>query len=294
MDKLIGITTTGTYYCPWFPYSLASFYFCDEIIVVNGGYDFRNPKEEEYNLPLEQVTQDIADLDIAGKVVEIRDFTLEDLEHKVVLATQKDHPDIPVEWYDMRGVCGTLANETAVRREATRILKFDSDQVGYRDARFLLYDKRSVTLKQYEFCRDIFHLVDPPPDSPWNDSVFTYPAVKGDFYGGGMGPHIHGDRLKVENYHCAHLRHANPIGLSEKEQFMHFYGRLLFRFYTNEYGQFGDELVYRTIQSAQDLLLMEGTPSTVSPPEVCIMTPNLYVEEMQQWIGKGSSDYSRV
>lgn len=282
MDKLIGITTTGTYYSPWFPYSLASFYFCDEIIVVNGGYDQKQPDEKKYNIPLEQISKDIADLDIAGKVVEIRDFTLADLEHKAILATQKADPKVP--WFDIRGVCGTLANETAVKRGATRILKFDSDQVGYRDARFLLHDKRSVTMKQYEFCRDIFHLVDPPPDSPWNDSVFTYPAVQGDFYGGGMGPAIHGERLKLEQYHCAHLRHANPIGLSPKDQFMHFYGRLLFRFYTNEYGEFSDELVYRAIQSAKDLLLMEGTPSTVSPPEVCIMRPALYIEELQQWI----------
>ncbi|GAH20690.1 unnamed protein product, partial [marine sediment metagenome] len=180
-DKLTAIVTAGTYYSPWFPYGLASFYFCDEIVFVNGGYDLSDPREEEYNIPLEQLSRDVSRLDIEGKIVEITGFTMDDLKHRGVLATQKQHPE--GRWYDMRGVGGTLANEVAVERGASRILKFDSDQVGYRSAMKVYEDKRSLTLKQYEFRGDVFHLDVPGPSSPWNDSVFTYSASERDYYG---------------------------------------------------------------------------------------------------------------
>jgi len=260
---------------------LASFYFCDEIIIVNGGYDLKHLDETEYNIPLLQVSRDISDIDFAGKVIEIKDFTLDDLEHKAILSTQKANLSEP--WFDMRGVCGTLANETAVKRGATTILKFDSDQVAYRNARNVRYDQRSVMFKQTEFAVDIYHLGVPQPDSPWDDSVFTYPAVKGDYYGGGMGPHIHGARIKVSDYRCAHLRHANPDHLRPSQQFSHFYGRLVFRYFTNDFGVFSEKLYEKAFSGAKSMFAVKKVRSTVPPPEVCLSKPRIYAEEMELW-----------
>ena len=280
--KWIGITTTGTYYSPWTPYSIASFYFCDQIIIVNGGYELGNPSMDRYNVPLDQVSRDIRRLDIAGKIVELKGFTLEDLEHKAVLARQFDKLEEP--WFDMRGLAGTLANEEAVRRGADMILKFDSDQVGFRSAERVKEFLVGKVMYQYEFQGDVSHLAEPGPDSPYNDSVFSYVAKKGQYYGAGMGPALYARREFFPGARCAHLRHANPTNLSEKEKYNHFYGRCWFRYMTND-GLWGEELEKRARHTAMNLLNTPGKPSDVPPPEVCLTTPKKYIEEeLAKWV----------
>lgn len=248
-------------------------------MVTNGGYSLKNPREDEWNIPLKQVSRDISNLDVKGKVVEVKNFTFKDLKHKFALATQKSHP--AGMWFDMRGLGGTLANEIAVERGATRIIKFDSDQVAFKNARKVKGDPRSLILKQHEFCGDIHHLCIPGPDDPWNDSVFTYLASLEDYYGGGMGPHITEGKGRVKcNYECAHLRHANPLHLSEEQKFQHFYGRLVFRLHTNEFGRFCPELFKKAEWQTKQMLKVRGKKSHIKPPEVTVMGPKRYIEEV--------------
>jgi len=295
--KIAGILSVGSYYSPWVPFTLASIYpICDFIVVVNGGYNPKSPNKDEYNIPLEKVSKDIATLDFEGKIIEVKGFSLEDLEHKVPLMTQAEANKKGLaetgailvwkgNWYDMRGLGLTLANERAVKQGAQMILKIDSDQACYRDVIELRREKIGLILHQYEFLGDLFHLAHPPPSSPWNDSVFTYVAKPGQFYGGGGAPVISTDREPTSNYHCAHLRYANPLFASDEERFEHFYGRLWFAYYTNE-GLWGEELKKRAEHGAKELLKRVGKPSDVSAPEVCLTDPVSYIEEIK----KGDSE----
>lgn len=275
--KLTGILACGTYFSPWTPYGLASFYFCDEIIVVNGGYDIENFDMKEYNIPLKQVSRDIEELDVQGKIVEVTGFTIDDLKHKATIARQ--HDKLPKEWYDLRGLNITLANEIAVERGADMILKWDSDQTGYSNAVKVRDYNTGLVLKQFEFVGDVHHLAVPPPTSPFNDSIFSYIAKEGQWYYGGMAPVINASREFFEDGWCAHLRHANPLHLSEEQKFAHFYGRMWFRYFTNN-GLLGDELHEAAKANAENLLQQEGKPSDVPPPEVCLTNPLTYIEEM--------------
>ena len=280
--KLTGIVTVGTYNSPWFSYGLASFYFCDEIVVTNGGYDLKK-REGKYNIPLKQVSKDISDLDVDGKVFEWKGWTIKDLKTKLVLATEKDHPPTSY-WADMRGIGLTLAVEKAFERGADWILKWDSDQVGYSNCMDFKKNPRSVIFNQWEFGGDVYHLAQPGPDSPFNDSVYTFKPQLNDFFGGGGAPAIHSDRVPCEDHWCAHLRRANPVDLSREQKLEHFYGRSSFRFFTNE-GLRGIELDERAKSTALDTLHVTSIastakPSTVKPPEVCEMKPSEYIEEV--------------
>lgn len=277
--KLTGIVVAGTYYCPWFPYGLASFYFCDEIIVVNGGYDLKQPNLEEYNIPLKQISRDISELDVDGKVVEWVDWTIDDLKGRLVLGTEVRHPSDGT-WADIRGINLTLASMMANERGADWILKWDSDQVGYRNCTRFKDDMTSRTFKQHEFMPDIWHLQDPQPDSPYNDSVYTFRANPNNFFGGGGAPAITGSRVHSYRFECAHLRHANPVKLPHCEKFEHLFGRVFFRLFTNEYGLFSRALYDRAVHDAKALLKAPGLPTTISPPEVCMMGPLEYIEEV--------------
>jgi len=291
--KLAGILTVGTYYSPWIPYTIASIYqICDFMVIVNGGYDIKNPNKNEYNIPLEKVIKDIASLDIKGKIIEIKGFTVEDIEHKAPLMTQAEASKQGMvqtgailvwrgNWFDMRGLGLTLANETAVKRGANMILKIDSDQVCYRDVLSFRAETGGLIFHQYEFLGDVFHLAEPPPASPYNDSVFSYLAKRGQYYGGGGAPAIFTEREPTSKYHCAHLRYANPLFSSNHEKFEHFFGRLWFAYYTNE-GLWGEELKRRAEHGARELLKRTGKPSNVAPPDVCLLDPISYIEETKK------------
>jgi len=274
--RWVGITSIGTYWSPWFPYSLASFYFCDEIVVVNGGYNLEKPSLDQYNVPIEEASRTIRELDIAGKIHEIRGWTIDSVKKKATLARQSDK--LEGDWYDVRGLVGTLANETAIDLGAEMILKWDSDQVGYRDAIQVTLYQRGLVLYQYEFEGDLGHLADPGPDDPYNDSVFSYRAGTGQWYYGGMGPVLHADRFPCPSAHCAHLRHANPPDLSEQAKFQHFYGRLWFRYMTNE-GLWGEPLKKKAQETALQLLRTRGKRSFQQPPETCLTSPLSYIRE---------------
>lgn len=231
-----------------------------------------SPVIDEYSVPLERVTRDIEALDVDSKVVEVKGFSIDDLGHKFVVATQRraDSEGLD-EWFDVRGLNITLANEIAVAMGATDILKIDSDQVCYADVTAKNHDiviggEHPFNLKQ-ESNGCIFHqtefvgdcgvglenyLYSPKPSNVYNDSVFTYRASASDYYLGGGGPMV-GPRENTDRYHCAHLRHANPAWLSREEKLEHFYGRFWFRYLTND-GLWGDELEVAARRSAIEML----------------------------------------
>ena len=297
--KLTGILACGSFYCPWTPFCISSIYdVVDELIIVNGGYDIDSPKIDEYNVPLEQVTKDIEVLDVDSKIVEVRDFSINDLEHKFVVTTQRraDREGLK-EWFDVRGLNITLANEIAVKKGATDILKIDSDQVCYADVTaknpdIVIGGEHPFNLKQ-ESNGCIFHQTEfvgdcgaglqnylflPKPSSVYNDSVFTYRASASDYYLGGGGPMV-GPRENTDSYHCAHLRHANPSWLSREEKLEHFYGRLWFRYLTND-GLWGDKLEAAARRSAMEMLDQPNKEhTTIALPESLLaFNPKNYIE----------------
>lgn len=244
---------------------------------MNGGYGLHNFDPKEYNIPIDQVTRDIANLDFLGKIIEVKDWSLNDLRHKVTLATEKDHPE--KDWVDMRGLGLTLATEKAYEFGADWVLKWDSDQVGYKNAIGVKGMGMSLYLHQHEFVGDVYHLADPPPHSPYNDSVFTYPTSISDWYTGGGGPIMRNNRMPSPSHNCAHLRNATPDGLSEEERFKYFFERQWFHIRTNS-GMDGKELMEAAKASAKHMMVQKGKPSDVPPPEVTLTKPIAYIEEV--------------
>lgn len=282
MRKLVGILACGTFYCPWTPFCIASIYnVVDELIIVNGGYDMNSPSIDEHNVPLEQVSRDIEKLDVDSKIVEVKNYSIDDLTHKFVVTTQRRADSEGLEeWFDVRGLNITLANEIAVKRGATDILKIDSDQVCYADVTArnldiviggkhpfkLRQESNGCIFHQTEFVGDCGeglqnHLYLPKPSSAYNDSVFMYHASLSDYYLGGGGPMI-GPRENTDKYHCAHLRHANPAWLSREEKLEHFYGRFWFRYLTND-GLWGAELEAAARRSAIEMLDQPNKERTI-------------------------------
>lgn len=282
--KIISIISIGTFWSPWFPYTVASVYnISDEIIIANSGFSMDNPNPKVL-VPLERVSTEIKRLDINGKITELKNIDPNKLEHKMELITQYEadhtgraHND---DWCDPRGFGITAANEEANRRNPDWILKIDTDQACFKDVENLrkYLEKPTftgLTFYQYEFAQDIYHLSNPGPDSEYNDSVFVYLPVKGQYYGGGMGPCLMlpgQDRTFFPYIHAAHLRYANPTYLTDEEKFQHFYGRKWFSDYTNVIGKFGSELnEYAKLRALETLKNPSVKPANVPPPEVTLL-----------------------
>lgn len=280
--KTAVIMCTGSYYSPWTPYTIASTYgIGDFIVVVNAGFDLRNPSLEVTDFPLKQVSRDIEELDSEGKIIEVTDISR--LKRKLPVMSQKVANELKLEkWYDLRGRNMTLASETAYDEGAKMVVRIDTDQVVYRDALGLRGRTDPLILYQYEFQGDLYHLSVPGPSDPFNDSVYLYPIHEDDWYVGGLAPVIRADRKPCYDMHSAHLRQCNPIGLSEEECYKHFRDRFLFHEWSNNYAEFTNELFERADQMAREALKRKGRPTDVLPPEVCLMEPKHYIEEMME------------
>lgn len=281
MNKKIGITTIGTYYSPWFPYTIASIYnHVDEIVVVNGGFDLSSPKRDVFNIPLKKASNDIKHLDVDNKIFELQSPTLEEIRHKAEVTTQFDANRRKKDegWWDVRGVNMTLAQESAVELGAKWILKIDSDQVCYAGVGKIKNIKKGLIFYQNEFIGDVMHLADPGPNSPYNDSVFIYEAKPKGFYHGGGSPAVFADREFTDKIHCAHLRYANPQHLTYEEKYNHFFGRAWWFKFTGE-GLWGRILTNMAHFTAINTFNMDKRESDVAPPGVCsYRDPRDYIE----------------
>ncbi len=269
-------------FSPWFPYTLASIYnVCDQIVVANNGYDFDDfPRMK----PLEKATECIRHLDVYHKIEELKYVRPGQLAHNYQVGTQRAANGRRMlggegNWYDLRGLNLTAANEKAVKLGADWILKIDSDEVCYKDVN-LFHDMLRLrwagtsVFHQLEFAGDVgpdsCFLADPPPASPYIDTVQVYPADPDTWYVGAgaiTGPPV--DRVPTESFHCAHLREANPWYLSREEKLEHFYGRVLWRLYTNDYGYLNDEIKAEAWVRAEAMLERAKTPYAGTPPEAC-------------------------
>ena len=280
--KLVGVTAIGSYWSPWFPYTIASIYnVCDQVVVANNGFDFDNfPRTE----PLDRATAWIKRLDVNGKIVELRDVTPGRLNHNYPIGTQRAANDRRKQggegyWYDLRGLNLTAANEEAVKLGADWILKIDSDEVCYSDVDQLADMLRlnwtgTSVFHQLEFAGDVgpdsCYLADPPPSSPYIDTAQTYRADPETWYiGGGAIVNLREERLESTVFHCAHLREANPWHLTRGEKLEHFYGRVLWRLYTNDYGYMSDEVRAEARAKAETMLARVKTPFSGKPPQAC-------------------------
>jgi len=285
---IVGIMCCGSYYSPWTPYTIASIYpVCDKIVVVNAGFDLDNPDPNENEVPLEQVSEDIDHLDIQGKIIEVTDFS--DMKRRFPVMTEKEAKEKGASlWFDLRGRNMTRASEVAYKLGAKKVLRIDTDQACYRDVLKLLkpsFKEGNWIFYQYEFVGDVggelHFLTYPPPASPFNDSVYYYSISEEDWYVGGLAPVIRADRVPCLDIHCAHLRYANPVWLSEEEKFRHFYYRFLYHLWTNEFAAFTDELKTKARKMAEEALKREGVLTSVRPPEVTFYRDPLeYIEEV--------------
>lgn len=275
-----GILCCGSYWSPWTPYTLASIYpIVDKIVVVNAGFNLRNPRVEENDVPLPEVTRVIKELDVKNKIVEVTDVSRLRLKYPVTSQLEANKRGLKL-WFDLRGRNMTLASQVAYEEGSQMVLRIDSDQVCYLDALGLRGRSEALTLYQYEFQGDVFHLSEPGPASPFHDSVYYYPISERDWYIGGLAPVIHADRKPCSDMHCAHLRSCNPIGLSGEECYRHFRDRFLFHEWTNHYGEFTEELFQKVDSRAREALKQFGKRSGVLPPEVTLMNPLTYIKNL--------------
>lgn len=279
--KTAVIMSIGSYWNPWLPFCLASTYGVgDFIVVVNAGFDLKNLDPKEFEVPLERVSRTISELDVEGKVMEISEFSR--LRHVYPIVTQKMANHLKLErWYDHRGRGITLASEVAFDEGADMVLRVDTDTVFFRDILGIRGRTDTLSIYQYEFCHDVYHMVDPRP-GPYNDAPYFYPPHKDDWCIGAGSPMIHAHRIPCPDYHAAHLRWANPLESSEQEKYEHFRDRAVIRLWTNEFGAFPAELFKRADEEAKTTMKMVGKPTGVPPPEACqyaVRRLREYIEE---------------
>ncbi len=289
--KLIGIAAIGTYYSPWFGPMLASIYnVCDEIVVVNHGFDLNDIGKMG---PLSRASNAIKHLDIDNKVTEITKVDASKLRHNYPVGTQiaankrRKNPEGEGKWLDIRGLNITAAQEEAIDLGADWILKIDSDQACYQDIENIReYMDGSLSFYQYEYAGDIGgptqYLSEPPPATPWMDTVYLYPAERETWYiGAGAIADFHHERVPTYNFHAAHLREANPVWLTEEEKLQHFFGRVAWRLYTNDYGYWCEELFAKAGEISRQMLYYHPMKQTdIRPPEACLYEdPIEYIEK---------------
>jgi hypothetical protein len=270
-------------FSPWFPYSLASIYeACDEIVVVNNGYMF---PDALYRMgPLPKATEWIKRLDVKGKVTEITYPDTSKMRHSYPLGTQKaanqrrSTPQGEGRWFDVRGLNITAGFEKAITMGADWVLKIDSDEVCYADVSGLRADLEGnphpISFYQWEFAGLVggekSYRIDPPPAKPWIDTVEAIPARPDIYYlGAGAVTSMNEDRRESQTLHAAHLRSANPIWSTEEERIEHFFGRVGWRLYTNDYGYWSDELIAKSRLAAVQLLDCPRVETNIKPPEIC-------------------------
>jgi hypothetical protein len=226
-----------------------------------------------------EITRDISNLDPDGKIFEFTGWTQADDKYHQDFKFHgciKDSEPNEQKWYTANGLAATLANQKACERGANWILRLDCDQILYEDSKRIKGDMADKDWMwcQYEFAGDIYHLRDPGPATPFNDSVFTHIAHAEDYYGGQGAPHIQSLRQFTYDLHCGHFRVANPLELTYEEKFKHLRDRAYTHLYYMNYSDFSntDEMNRIAADTAHSQLdTPNWRPSDVKPPEVCLL-----------------------
>lgn len=269
----------------------------EKILIVNAGYSLTNPKRNENTIPVQQVSKDISNLDVEGKIIEITNFSNDDLQKKIPLKTQMEveiEKSDSIPWYDLRGRNLTFGNEIAIRKGATYIIKLDTDQAVYKNTINILAEKQLLPWQfaQWEFAGEVGKdapntLTSKDTNHSFNDVPFMYPPINNQvYYHGGGGPMLGGvERIKTKYFHSAHLREAVPIDSTMEEREDNFYGRYLYHsFVGSSTGDFTQEMIYNAKSAGKELAKRTKNitefPSKL-PPEITLLPRNRILEYLE-------------
>lgn len=298
--KFTAIIGVGSCYYVWFPYTIASIYNAvDEIVVVNGGIDINSSESPtEFNIPLKEVTRDIQKLDIDGKIIEIKGFTVNDVHTKLPFfegpnkLRGKEYQD---KCYDCMGFNATLAHETAIKKGADLILSVDADHVCYPEVEHVR-NAGPVVFQAYEFLLDEDHLCYPRLEhEAYHGGAFTYYPKMGEYFTFFKCRNDLTCNIVPSNYRNAHYRWAAPSWFSQDELFEYFYHKNIYHIWTNyEYSRipWGSQLKRKAREVAQQFLKGDFsywfvTPRTpkiteVKSPPALTMKPIDYIMESRR------------
>ena len=250
MPKVIGFTATGTYPSHT-DLCVASLYFiCDEIIVINGGYDVDNVDLGD-TIPIERDKKLLKEMDIDNKITQIKpSWEAATPIHKgmKLINPEKDEGG--------RSRNLTHGVQAAIRRGADLVIKIDADEcldlrTIDREKILALYPNISIgkspkitnqghvlgfRLGMYECHGDFYHFNGMPSwaaedsnDGPSsNDAPQIYHPYPTDYYGGGGAPAVKSHIIPKQDFHAFHVRSVVPHGV---DPFEYFYKRYWYHTY---------------------------------------------------------------
>ena len=248
MPRIIGFTSIG-FYPTHVDYTVASMWFCDEIIVINGGMDPDNLSGGD-DIPVERDRKLLEELNekVENKIVQIKptwEGATPIVNGMKLLNPKKD------EVGRSRGLSHGV--QAAIRRGADIVVKIDADEI--LDGRTInrqkildLYPDLSIGKSPkitsggkilgfrtglFEVHGDFQHFNGMPswaaedshngPSS--NDAPQIYLPKKTDFYGGGGAPAVACHIIPKQDFHAFHVRAVVPHGVDPYE---YFYKRFLY------------------------------------------------------------------
>lgn len=311
--KIVGISTIGTY-PNHIDFGVASCYhFCDEFLVVNGGYDVKDP-EVGCDFVLERERDVLKDIDVANKITQVKSGW--DKVHGID---------------DKREEAGRGRNMTqavqyaAEKMDADIVLKFDSDNIMDPSSLNRAFVSQLFKLNgpgvgyrfgQYELHKTFNHFGKLPdwaaednrdfPSS--NDAPQMYAPNKDDWYVGGGAPVVSAHIVPHQTFISYHVRNVPPPDVSPYE---YFYKRLWYHTYapwkTGELKNprlqtYRDVLVYveeiatAATEGLEDLSDMNEVGSSDDPraprsiPEVITIGAKAWIEKVMEETNAGTSN----
>lgn len=294
MNKIIGITSVGTYEVPFLKYALLSIYdHVDEIVVVNSGW---NKDFTHCHTPLDGVTEMIKEIDVNGKI------------HEKQHVTWNTCPNLVPSREGIRALGMTAANDEAVNREADWILRFDSDQVFFNNVKNIrmLTDSSNYVPCDCVECREnpqpIFknpsgyqffeykpywlHPLQWAPESvpvvsSHADGAKLYEAMPGQWFYGEGGIMHSKDQAPSKQVTTGHFREAYPLkdGKLDEEAFRAYSIRRFMLYFIDQERLKGIERSYEErLESATKkfMHIWNANYQTVDA-----ITPEIFLEEMQ-------------
>ena len=239
--KLISFLAVGSY-ATFADYVAASVYsFSDEIIVVNGGYDFNDLSKGD-DVLLERDYHLLKEIDIDNKIVQIKptwEGATPIVDGMKLINPKKDEAG--------RSRNLSMGVQAAIRRGADLVCKLDSDTIVdprtvNREKIEALYPNISIgkspkitnqgkilghRFGQYDLHGDFYHFNGMPSwaaedsrDGPSsNDAPQLYAPKATDYYGGGGAPAVACHIVPKQDFHSFHVRGVVPHGVDEYEYF---------------------------------------------------------------------------
>jgi len=286
--KIVASTCVGTFTSPWLEYTIASIYnVVDEIIVVNGGYDLKNPSID--NKKLERESKVIKEIDINGKITEVRgDWNL----------VKYAKPE--TETIAARNM--SIGIQIAYYRNPDATLEIKCDQVFYPTVKRI----HQLDLNQHsgyqfwEYTNFIGGLYSVPKEQKHkgcDDGARLFKPCETDYYNGQGQPMIRAEQFCVDFIQTGHMRMVYPDKYSKEEKLEFAYERawahLMCQNSINEHPinqREGrkltlDEIEKMAREQARSIVEAKGIPlhlvddprSPKEPPPAALMEPLEYI-----------------